>query len=96
MDRSKGSISWKLRAVKSKKSASAEVVPFQFVSISRNFSSEDRSKFVCLCGSLMLFCSPEYLFPNSQPDRATTDAFLYSDNPRLQRLTAKWLELGFR
>lgn len=32
----------------------------------------------------------------SQPDRATSDAFLYSDNPRLQRLAAKWLELGFR
>jgi hypothetical protein len=32
----------------------------------------------------------------SQRGRATTDAFLYSDHPRLQRLAAKWNELGLR
>ncbi|HMN28351.1 MAG TPA: phytanoyl-CoA dioxygenase family protein [Caldilineaceae bacterium] len=32
----------------------------------------------------------------TQSNRATTDEFLYSDHPRLQRLAAKWLEYGLR
>jgi ectoine hydroxylase-related dioxygenase (phytanoyl-CoA dioxygenase family) len=32
----------------------------------------------------------------SRSERATTDAFLYSENPRLQRLAAKWLEFGLQ
>lgn len=31
-----------------------------------------------------------------QTGRALTDEFLYSDSPRLQSLTAKWRELGYR
>ena len=32
----------------------------------------------------------------SQPDRVATDAFLHSDRPHLQSITAKWIELGFK
>ncbi len=30
----------------------------------------------------------------SQPGRVFTDAFLYSENPRIRRMSAKWVELG--
>ena len=30
----------------------------------------------------------------SRPERVFSDAFLHSDRPRIQRLTAKWVELG--
>ncbi len=32
----------------------------------------------------------------SQPGRAFTDAFLHNDNPRIKRLTSKWVELGLK
>ena len=30
----------------------------------------------------------------SQPQRVFSDSFLYSDNPRIRRMSAKWVELG--
>ena len=30
----------------------------------------------------------------SQPQRIFTDDFLYSENPRIRRMSAKWVELG--
>ena len=33
-------------------------------------------------------------FQCSQPGRVFSDAFLYSESPRIQRLVAQWVELG--
>ena len=33
-------------------------------------------------------------FQCSQPGRVFSDAFLHSESPRIQRLVAKWVELG--
>jgi hypothetical protein len=30
----------------------------------------------------------------SRPQRIFTDDFLYSEDPRIRRMTAKWVELG--
>jgi len=32
----------------------------------------------------------------SQPGRVFTDAFLHSDNPRINRLVARWIEMGLK